>query len=270
MTRFTKRCAMAFDLTGSRALITGAGSPVGIGFASARLLAEMGASVFLTGASDRVLDRAAELTASGFTAFAITADLTDEQQAEHLIEATLESLGGIDIVVNNAGMTSVAEPMHESGEAGDAVTMNAHGWQRSLNRNLNSAFYVTHYALPHIRKSSHGRIIMMSSVTGPVMAIRSDIAYATTKAGMVGLTKALAVDEAPRGITVNAVAPGWIKTDSQLEAEVGHGAKTPMGRSATPAEVAAAVGWLASREASYITGQVIVVDGGNSIAEERS
>jgi 3-oxoacyl-[acyl-carrier protein] reductase len=139
-----------------------------------------------------------------------------------------------------------------------------------MDRNLNSAFFVTRAALPHLRASDRGRIIMMSSVTGPVMAIRSDVAYATTKAGMVGLTKALAVDEAAHGITVNAVAPGWIATDSQLESEVSHGAKTPMRRSARPDEVAAAVAWLATREASYITGQVLVVDGGNSIAEERA
>ena len=261
---------MVFDLTGSRALITGAGSPDGIGFASARMLAAMGAKIYLSGASERVLERASELVALGHHASASTADLTDVEQSQALVNDAASWLGGIDILVNNAGMTSVAAPMHDSGEAGDAVTMAPDGWHRSLNRNLSSAFYMTHFCLPLIRNSSHGRIIMMSSVTGPVMAIRSDIAYATTKAGMVGLTKALAVDEAPRGITVNAVAPGWIKTDSQLEAEVGHGAKTPMGRSATPSEVAAAVAWLASHEASYITGQVIVVDGGNSIAEERS
>jgi 3-oxoacyl-[acyl-carrier protein] reductase len=167
-------------------------------------------------------------------------------------------------------MTSVTQPMHESGEAGDAAQMTPEGWLRSMNRNLNSAFFVTHHALPFVRQSDHGRIIMMSSVTGPVMAIRADVAYATTKAGLVGFTKALAVDEAHYGVTVNAVAPGWIATDSQLESEVGHGAKTPMGRSATSDEVAAAVAWLATREASYITGQVLVVDGGNSIAEERA
>lgn len=261
---------MAFDLTGAKALITGAGSATGIGFVSAQLLAEMGASVYLTGASERVLQRAQELQASGETAFASCANLTDPDQAAAMVADAVDKLGGLDILVNNAGMTSVAAPQHESGEAEDAADMTIAGWRGSLSRNLDSAFYVTHSALPTLRQSSNGRIIMMSSVTGPVMAIKNDVAYATSKAGMVGFTKALAVDEAVRGITVNAVAPGWIQTDSQLESEVGHGAKTPMGRSATPAEVAAAVGWLASREASYITGQVLVVDGGNSVQEERA
>jgi 3-oxoacyl-[acyl-carrier protein] reductase len=110
---------------------------------------------------------------------------------------------------------------------------------------------------------------MISSTTGAVMAASGDVAYAAAKAGMVGLTRAMAVDEARRGITVNAVAPGWIKTGAQLEKEVRAGDMTPIGRSAAPEEVAAAVAWLASKEASYITGQCIVVDGGNSIQEER-
>jgi 3-oxoacyl-[acyl-carrier protein] reductase len=178
--------------------------------------------------------------------------------------------GGIDIVVNNAGMTSAAEPDQlASGEMGDAADMTPAGRLRSIDRYLNSAFYVTHFALPFVRQSAHGRIVMMSSVSGPVMAARSDVAYAAAKAGMVGFAKALAVDEAGRGVTVNAVAPGWIKTASQLESEVGPRLRTPMSRSATPDEVAAAVVWLASREASYITGQVLVIDRGISIAEER-
>ena len=255
---------MVFDMTGVRVLVTGAGSPDGIGYASARMLAQMGARLFLTGASERVLDRARELDST-----AVVADLTEDAAAAHVVANATRSLGGLDVVVNNAGMTSLAAPMHDVGEAGDGATMTPAGWRSSLERNLTSAFLVTHNALPHLRESGRGRIIMMSSVTGPVMAIRSDIAYAATKAGMVGLTKALAVDEARHGITVNAVAPGWIATTSQLETEVGHGANTPMGRSATPDEVAAAVAWLATREASYITGQVLVVDGGNSIAEER-
>lgn len=260
---------MAFRLDGATALITGAGSATGIGMASARLLAQMGASVYLTGASNRVLDRVAELRTEGVKAFGSSADLTDPQQASGMVTDAVSKLGGLDILVNNAGMTSVAAPQHESGEAEAAADMTVAGWRGSLSRNLDSAFYVTHAALPTLRMSQHGRVIMMSSVTGPVMAIKNDVAYATSKAGMVGFTKALAVDEAVRGITVNAVAPGWIQTDSQLESEAGHGTKTPIGRSATPEEVAAAVAWFASHEASYVTGQVLVVDGGNSIQEER-
>ena len=261
---------MAFDLTGAKALITGAGSATGIGFVSAKLLAEMGATVYLTGASERVLQRVAELKAAGVIAYGSCADLTEPAQADTMVKAAVQALGGLDILVNNAGMTSVTAPQHESGETENAGDMSVVGWNASLSRNLDSAFYVTHAALPTLRQSAHGRIIMMSSVSGHVMATRGDAAYATAKAGMVGLTKALAVDEAARGITVNAVAPGWIQTESQTAEEAKEGTKTPIGRSATPEEVAAAVGWLASREASYITGQVVVIDGGNSIQEERA
>ena len=111
---------------------------------------------------------------------------------------------------------------------------------------------------------------MVTSVTGAVMAMKNEVSYAAAKAGLTGLMKALALDEAPGGLTVNAVAPGWIATASQTDAEVREGLVTPIGRSGTPEEVAAAIAFLASPAASYITGQTLVVDGGNSIAEERA
>jgi 3-oxoacyl-[acyl-carrier protein] reductase len=111
---------------------------------------------------------------------------------------------------------------------------------------------------------------MVASVTGPVMAMRGDVAYASAKAGLVGLARAMAVDVAADGVTVNAVAPGWIATGSQTPAEVAEGQVTPMRRSGSADEVASAVCWLASPGAAYVTGQCLVVDGGNSVSEERA
>jgi len=257
----------AFDLSGRVAVVTGAGSPDGIGFAAARMLAELGASVMITATTARILDRAGELCSAGLDAAGLAADLTDAAAAPGLVSAALERWGRLDIVVNNAGMISAAVPVFETGtvESMDLVT-----WQAALARNLTTAFLVTKAALPQMTRRGWGRIIMVASVTGPVMAIRADVGYASAKAGMVGLTRAVAVDVARHGITVNAVAPGWIATGSQTAHEHGEGLATPAGRSGSPGEVAAAIAWLASPGASYITGQYLIVDGGNSIAEQRA
>jgi 3-oxoacyl-[acyl-carrier protein] reductase len=256
-----------FDLSGRVAILTGAGSPDGIGFAAASLLAELGAAVMITATTDRVDARAGELRTAGFDAAAVIADLTEQDAAAGIVAATLRHWGRVDIVVNNAGMISMASPDFEEGTV-DALTLPT--WQASLDRNLTTAFLVTRAALPPMIGRGWGRIINVASVTGPVMAMRADVAYAAAKAGMVGLTRATAIDTAGQGITVNAVAPGWIATGSQTPAEHAEGRATPIGRSATPGEVASAIAWLASPGAAYVTGQCLVVDGGNSIAEQRA
>jgi 3-oxoacyl-[acyl-carrier protein] reductase len=255
------------DLTGRVAVVTGAGSPTGIGFAVCRRLGELGAAIALTATTERVHDRVRDLQEANIRGTGVVADLTEPTAAEEVVATATRRWGRLDILVNNAGMVSVSDRHALSGGVGG---LPYEDWQHSLRRNLDTAFLMTRAAVPAMQRVGWGRIVMVSSVTGAVMAMRADAAYATAKAAMVGLVRSLAVDLAVDGITANAVAPGWVATGSQAEEEVCEGRTTPMGRSGTPDEIAWPVAWLCTPGAAYLTGQCLVVDGGNSVAEERT
>jgi 3-oxoacyl-[acyl-carrier protein] reductase len=254
------------NLTGQVALVTGAGSREGIGFAAARALMADGAAVVLASTTDRIHERVRELTAIGGRAVGVVADLMTPGAADEMVSAALQITGRLDICVNNAGMIAVGL---------DATDTIAHRltdaqWNDALHRNLTTCFAVTRAALPAMRAGGYGRIVNVASTSGPVQAFVGDAGYHAAKAGMLGFTRAVALEYAGDGITVNAVAPGWIATSSQTIHEQGAGVLTPLGRSGTPVEVAAAIRFLADPGASYITGQLIVVDGGNSLPEDRA
>ncbi len=250
-------------VAGRVALVTGAGSAGGIGFSCARLLRDAGAKVAITSTTDRIYERLEELGDSPGETFALPADLTNGDAVTGLIDAVTGALGPIDIVVNNAGMVQVgidepSQPLHKTSDA---------GWHYGMNINLTSCFLVTRAVLPGMMERNYGRIVQMSSVTGPVVGIYGSAVYGAAKAGMLGMARTLAIEAGPHNVTVNCIGPGWIETESSAQSEVIAGQHTPAGRAGTPDEIGHVAVFLASEGASYVNGQLIVVDGGNTVQE---
>jgi 3-oxoacyl-[acyl-carrier protein] reductase len=260
-----KRELNYMNFSGRVALITGAGSALGIGFATARLLAQGGAKIAITSTTDRINERARELAAENVDVFALAADLRDYVGTEMLVREVLARFGRIDILVNNAGMTQISNP--DETLSTSFAELSEADWDYSIALNLKTTFNMTKAVLPSMLSAKYGRIVNVSSVTGPLVSNPRATAYSAAKAGMVGLTRSLAMEVARSGITVNAVAPGWIETASSTEQEIIAGKNTPVGRPGRPEEVAAAIAFLACESASYVTGQMVVIDGGNTIQE---
>ena len=244
-----------FDLTGKVAIVTGGSR--GIGRAVARTLARQGAQIaFLDRLACTVEDHTRDdVEAMGRRCVCLGGDVTDPAACGALVEETLKELGRVDILVNNAGITRDDLIMR----------MPIDDWKKVLEVNLFGAFYMIKAAIRPMLKAHAGRIINMSSVSGQAGQM-GQANYSSSKAGLIGLTKATAREVASRGITCNAVAPGFIVTEltRDLPTSLTDQIKTatPLGRFGTVEEIAAAVTFLASDEAAYITGQVLAVDGG--------
>ena len=243
------------DLSGRGALVTGGSR--GIGRAVVLRLAGQGADVVFSyrGNEEAATSCVAELEALGRKGLAVQADVTDPAAAEALVGQAVESLGKVDILVNNAGITRDDLIMR----------MGVDTWREVLETNLFGAFYATKAVMRPMLRARYGRIINMTSVAG-IAGNAGQANYSSAKAGLIGLTKATAREIASRGITANAVAPGFVLTElteslpENIKAAIL--AATPLGRFATPEEIASAVAFLASDEAAYITGHVLTVDGG--------
>jgi 3-oxoacyl-[acyl-carrier protein] reductase len=243
------------DLSGKSAVVTGGSR--GIGRAIVLRLAEQGADVAFSyrGNEAAALDTVGEVERRGRRGIAHQANVTDPASAEGFVAAAIEAFGKVDILVNNAGITRDDLIMRMSVDA----------WRDVLETNLFGAFYMTKAVMRPMLRARSGRIVNITSVSGQA-GNAGQANYSSAKAGLIGLTKATAREVASRGITANAVAPGFVLTEltETLPENIQDGIRsaTPLGRFGTPEEISAAVAFLASDEASYITGHVLAVDGG--------
>ena len=248
-----------FDLTGKKALVTGASR--GIGQAIAGALAGAGADLALVARSeDGLAETASQVTTLGRKAFVIPADVTQQEAVAAAVEAAIDQLGGLDIVVNNAGGSSFMVPF---------LDLRLTGWDKLIRLNLDSAMYVCHAAGPHLVERGGGSVINVASVAG-VSAAPFLAPYGAAKAGLISLTRTLAVEWGTTGVRVNALCPGWTATDlnrniwEDPQAGPARVANVPMRRWGRADEMAGPAVFLASPASSYMTGQVLLVDGGQT------
>ena len=248
------KARLKVDLSGRVALVTGAGR--GIGFAIAKCLAGAGAKVACVDIDETILNEAVEtLKAGGGEAVALACDVSDGEQVTGVVKSTVETFGGLDILVNNAGIT----------RDGLIMRMKDEQWDQVLAINLRGTFLFIRAATRPLMKSSAGRIINIASVCG-LAGNPGQANYSASKAGVIGLTRTVAGELASRGVTVNAIAPGFIQTEMTNKLDEKQRAaieeRIPLSRLGVPQDVGETILFLAGDAASYITGQVIAIDGG--------
>jgi gluconate 5-dehydrogenase len=252
--------AQLFSLDGRVALVTGASR--GLGWAIAEALAKHGAEVVLSSRDQSALDRrAGALAAQGHRAHAMAFDVADRPAAAAAVHAVATEHGRLDILVNNAGIVH-RDPITELADA---------DWDRVIETNLTASFRLAREAAQHMVAQGHGRIINTTSIMGPIA--RPGVgSYVAAKAGLAALTRTLAVELGPKGITCNAIAPGYISTEMTADLQANPDfdsfvcTRTPLGRWGAPEEIGAVALFLASDAASYVNGHVLVADGGLTVA----
>jgi 3-oxoacyl-[acyl-carrier protein] reductase len=243
-------------LNGQVALVTGGGA--GIGEGTAKLLAEQGAKVMVGDWNEQTAKATADaITKAGGTAASMKMDTSKREDAERGVAETVAKFGRIDILINNAGITRDAS----------ALKMEPHQWDQVIAVNLSGVFYCAQAAAKRMKDQNYGRIVNASSISG--FGNFGQANYSATKAGLVGLTRTLAIEWAKYGITVNAIAPGFIQTSmtAAIPDEIKKGAalKIPVQRLGDPIDIARVYAFLVAKESSFITGQLIVVDGGQTL-----
>ncbi len=248
-------------------LVTGVGNPDGIGFGCAKQLGLSGGTLIVTATTERIFERVNELKQFGIkNVEGYVVNLCNRDAVKRMISYIADRYGKIDVLVNNAGNASISDRQKGDIHA-NLDAMSYEDWDTIIDRNLTLTYNVTSETLKIMRKNQYGRIVFISSVTGPLVTHMGVAAYGAAKAGITALSKSIVYEEGKNNIISNCILPGWIATGVLTPDRLAAGSQNPLGRPGTPVEVGNLAVYLASKENSYVAGQDIVIDGGNWIQE---